>query len=341
MAQLNGADCLARARRGIDWLLTHQHLNGEWKPLASQPVDAFYKGAWSLALAGEAAAAERMLGSVKARLLQPDGDFLPREHPWHNSVHYLYANSYFIIGAHRLGRYDVSRPALAFMLTQQDARHGGFYSARSEAGTTARCDTMSTGIAGIACAAAGDFAAAERAAANLERMIDLQPEPESRFYVTQDPAGDLATVFPPDEAFWRVIDAGTPDQCWYAVGLPFCLGVTMWEATGDPRFRRLADWYFDFQARCVNPWDGGSSGKAGWGCSMLYRITGEERYREIALRVAGNIAGWQHASGAWFLGARTSYGADGSPTPTPSDFDVVAEFSLWLQLIGENLLARG
>ena len=293
---------------------------------------------------GEATAAERVFDYVRHHFLQPDGDFLPREHAWHSEIHYQYANGWFIIGTQKQGRYDISVPAVRFLLSQQDPNHGGFYALKSLAGAKKRSDTMSTGIAGVACLAAGRLEEAEKAAGCLELMIDMQPTPTERFYTTLEADGRLGIAYPEDEDCWRVIDTQRPEQCWYAVELPYTFALLMHQATGDARYARLAQWFFDFQERCVDPWDGGSSGKAAWGCSMLYRITGEERYRDIALQVAGNYMACQTPAGWFDWGGKAAYGTeegdDHVPDLSASDFDGTSEVVVWLGLIGSNLLAR-
>ena len=96
---------------------------------------------------------------------------------------------------------------------------------------------------------------------------------------------------------------------------------------------------------CVDPWDGGSSGKAAWGCSMLYRVSGEPRYRDIALHVARNYLAAQSPDGWYGEWEETSgYGAGEGGAPAkefaPGDFDGTGETIIWLGLIGSNLLAR-
>lgn len=339
-SEQSGAACLDAARQSLSWLLSQQREDGGWKPLENPPIDAFYKVAWPLSLMGEAAAAHRTLNYVEEHLFDADGDFSPRVHPWFKEVHHLYANAYVVIGAQKLERYGMVTRALDFLLSQQDRRHGGFYSMKTAVGDTNRCDTMSTGICGIACLATGEIEAAEAAASSLRRMIETQPAPQERFYTTVEADGELGTEFPSDQAFWRVIDTSQQDQCWYAVGLPFVLSILLHQATGAAAYAELADWFFDFQSRCVNPWDGGSSGKAAWGCSILYRLTGEERYRDIALHVAQNIVDCQTPDG-WYQGMGGAGYTDGETKVFgPGDFDLAAEYTLWLGLIGSNLLAR-
>ncbi len=336
--------CLDAARRSKDWLLGLQKADGGWKPLKNPPVDAFYKVGAMFNLMGETMAAERTFDYVKAHLLQPDGDFGPRENPWHVSVHYQYANGWLLLGAQRQGRYDIAEPAMRFLLTQQDPDHWGFYSEKSVAGQKQRSDTMSSGIAGIALLAAGQMDAARKVAAHFERIIEMQPAPAERFYLTINADGKLGTAFPENEAIWRVLETKQKDQCWYAVGLPFTFGLLMHQATGEARYLKLAQWFFDFQRRCVNPWDGGSSGKAAWGCAMRYREAGDASDREIALQVARLYLSMQTAEGWYGFGDKKAYGGKSAAGVDlqfgPGEFDGIAELTVWLKLVGSHLLAR-
>lgn len=321
-----------RALAGSRWLVEHQDPDGSWKGLRDPRVDAFYKAPWALAETGQSAAAHRSLTYVSSHFFTATGDFLPREHPWHRTAHYPYANSYLIVGCMLAGRYELAMPAVSFLLTQQSADHGGFYSRLTSQGGKAMSDTTSSSTAGIACLAAGEIEAARRVADYLSYIVKLQPEPNDRFFTAVSADGRLYTE-PKDEddAFLRIIDTRKADQCWFALGLPFLFLVRLADAASEARYLDLARWYFDFQTRCINPWGGYSSGKAGWGCAMLYRSTGEASYRDIALRIAGFIASKQNTDGGWYSPGREL---------TNSDFDLTAEFTLWLSLISANVLAR-
>ena len=339
--QVRAQGCVEAARRSAAWLLGQQTADGGWRSLENPPADAYYKVGWAFSLLGEATAAERCLDYVRQHFLQGDGDFLPRAGLWHREVHYQYINGWTTIGAQKQGRHDVAGPGMRFLLSQQDPTHGGFYSVRAEPGHRPRTDTMSTGIGGLACLATGQIAAARRAAGFFERLIEMQPAPAAKFYITVEADGRPVTQFPDDEARWRVMDTQQKDQVWYAAGLPFAFAVLLHQATGEKRHADLAGWLFDFQSRCVNAWDGGSSGKAAWGCSMLYHQTGETRYRDIALHIAGNIMANQFPDGRIVWGGPASYGPDQAAPLAPKDFDHTAEFTIWLALTGSNLLASG
>ena len=339
--------CLAAAQRGLTWLLDQQTTVGNWRQLESEVFDAYYKGGWALAVSGQPAAAHRLLTHVQRTFFTPEGDFEPRAAPLHIDIARLYSSSYAVLAAQKLDRYEIAAPAVRYLLSQQDPEHGGFYSCKTPAGEKSRSDSMSTAMSGVALLAAGQTERAILAGECLIRMVEMQPvvqpavQPAAgRFFTTLDAAGRLEVTFPPEVAVWRVVEAGQTGQRWFAVGLPFAFAVLLHQATGEPRFKHLADELFAFQSSGLEPWDVPSSGKAGWACSMLYRITGEAGYRDIALRVARQVMGYQTAAGWFTIGPRPEP-ADGEPAVfAPSIYDVTAEFVLWLTLIAANVAAN-
>jgi hypothetical protein len=328
---------LERALAGSRWLVQHQNQDGSWTGLKEQGVGAFYKPSWAFSEVGLCAAAHRTLDYVYHHFFTAKGDFLlGRPHATLPLIgRFPYVNSYFIIGSLLAGHYEIGVPAVTFLLAQQARDHGGFYSNPTLHGTKNMSDTMSSSSAGIACLVAGKIGAARRVADYLGHMVRLQPWPHERFFNTIDEEGHLYTDITNDEdAYLRVIDTTKADQCWFAAGLPMAFLVLLERATNEERYRELAQWYFDFQQRCLNPWDGYSSGKAGWGCAMLYRITGDVLYRDIALQVAQGIMNRQRTDGSWVSGNI------GKEEFTESDFDLTGEFALWLSLIAANVSAK-
>lgn len=333
------AVCLAAAERGATWLLAQQTSAGSWRQLAAEVFDAYYKGGWALAVSGHLAAAHRLLDHVQQVFLTAEGDFEPRTAPLHIDVARLYSNSYIVLAAQKLDRYEIVAPAARYLMSQQDHGHGGFYSCKTPSGGKSRSDTMSTAMSGVALLAAGRTEQAVRAGDCLLRMVEMQPEPD-RFFITLDDGGRLQVAFPPEDAVWRAVDAGQTGQMWFAVGLPFTFALLLHQVTGERRFGQLAEALFAFQSRGLEPWDVPSSGKAGWGCSMCYRITGETRYRDIAFRVAQQILGYQAPAGWFTIGPRPEPAAGEPASFAPVVYDVTAEFVLWLTLIASNVLAR-
>jgi hypothetical protein len=340
--QMDAETVLEHGARGAEWLVERQESDGSWAGLTDPRIDGFYKASWALAETGHTDAAHRVLDYVNREFLLSNGDLGPHEHPAFGEIHHLYPNAYVIVGSARCGRYEVSGPTTRFLLTRQHPGTGGFYSQRGVPGQESRTDTMSTSAAGMACLATGELDAARRAGEYLEDMAEAQPDTGAGFYFTTKPDGELRRTFEDeDDEWWAVVRTDESDQCWYAVGLPFAFLLQLAAATGEERYHALADWYFEFQQSCVNPWSGGSSGKAAWATSMLYRRTGEERYREIALRIAEDVMiDDQNPDGSWGQGGEDGYAEVETDSLENSDFDITAEYTLWLALVGSNLAGR-
>jgi hypothetical protein len=73
---------------------------------------------------------------------------------------------------------------------------------------------------------------------------------------------------------------------------------------------------------------------------MLYRMTGEPKYREIALHVADQIARQQDPDGSWLSFRAVGYSRGDVIPLNDGNLDVTQEYVLWLALIASNLLAR-
>lgn len=335
---MNARQCWEGALAGSEWLAAQQRPDGSWAGLPDAHLAAFYKGAWAFVVTGRPVAAQRLLNYVQRQFATVEGDFVPRVVRPHQVVHYLYINAYLVIGSWLAGRYELAVPSLDFLIGQQDALSGGFRSWPGTPDRSAGTDTITTASAGAACLAGGRLEAARGAAEYLAQIADRQPEPATRFYAALLADGRLDTRPAADDLWWRVVETGAPNQCWYALGFPFAFLILAHQALGDTRYHTLALWYFDQMARCVGPWDGPSSGKAGWGCAMLYRLTGEARFRDIALHIGARILASQEADGHWIM-ARVK-GLPVSEALDSSDFDVTAEYSLWLSLIATHILAR-
>ena len=322
---------------GSHWLLEHQNAEGGWTILDKQEVDTHYKTAWSFLSMGHPDAAMRNLNLVQEHMLQEDGDFAPRLHPWHKEVHRMYANAYIIIGAMAAGRYEIAYPAGRFLLTQQDEQHGGFYSILTEKGQKNRCDTMSAGAAGLACLAVGEIEAARRAGDFLILAMQNQPTPGECFYSCIEADGSFNTNPDESERWWRVLDTKTDGQCWYALGLPFAFLVRLAQVAPEAKYRQAVDTYLKYQEKCNGAWVGPSSGKVAWACSMLYQQAGEKKYRDLALKTAAYHISLQEPEGCWNF---TAAADDNPKVPKNLDIDATAEFTLWLSLIAANIASR-
>jgi hypothetical protein len=325
----------AAARRGARWIVRHQAGDG-FLPSRTRVVESCYKGIWALTLLDYAPEAMRLADVVRGWIAD-DGDIpSPREEPAFFTTHYLYANTYLAIGAQALGRFDVAQRLFRFISDRQDQAWGGFFSQGPRFEGEPLMDTVSTSISGLAALYLGDVERARRAAGFLGRVFERQPEPDQAFFSTMTPDGELNTDCDPEASHQR-IDIHDPEQDWYFIGTPTVFLPHLYEATGDGQYLDLARRYLDYldQRCCAGAFTDFSSGKSGVGAAHLHRLTGEERYREIAMAVGEFILGHQTPFGCW----QESPGLDEAPPVDLawSDMDMTAEYVLWLRQITRHL----
>ena len=63
------------------------------------------------------------------------------------------------------------------------------------------------------------------------------------------------------------------------------------------------------------------AGKVGWAASLLYDLTGEQKYLDMAIKVGDNIVAQQADDGSWIFGSEALRN------------DVTAEMVVWLDEI--------
>ena len=244
--------CLAAAAHGLAWLLDQQTAAGSWRQLEIEVFDAYYKGGWALAVSGQPAAAHRLLAHVQRAFLTAEGDFEPRAALLHTDVARLYASSYVILAAQKLDRYEIAAPAVPLsaeptgsrprrLLLRQDA-------GRREAPLGFHVDGD---VRRRVCWPPGRRSERPWPATACCGWSRCNRRCSQRRGVSSPPwtqAGRLQVDFPPEAAVWRVVEAGQTGQRWFAVGLPFAFAVLLHQATGEPRFKHLADELFAFQS---------------------------------------------------------------------------------------------
>ena len=98
--------------RGCDYLLRHCRPDGG---VGSEPrgVADYYKVTSAFQVCGETSAASRLCQWIRRHGITPEGDFAPRP-PEAAGYPYAYFNSWVVLGAHRLGQYDLAHRGMDF-----------------------------------------------------------------------------------------------------------------------------------------------------------------------------------------------------------------------------------
>ncbi len=192
-----------------------------------------------------------------------------------------------------------------------------------------------TALGAIALTSLGRLESATRAGTALITMLDAQPEPDGAMYWRTDWAGRTLTSFDPADAPTHVTRFGAEDQIYWYFGAGLAAFATLHLAGGEARWLDAADRLCRLVDRCrPAALHALTSAKIGWGASLLWSITGDLRYRDIALEVGDDVVAQQTPDGVWL---RTPQYASVGDQPVPTSLDTSIERACWLYEIARNL----
>ncbi|MGH2601516.1 MAG: GMC oxidoreductase, partial [Dehalococcoidia bacterium] len=285
---------------GADFLESRQQRDGMIGDVAASGLGGFYKAAWALCAAGRTDAAARLAGWIRRHGITPEADFAgefsrgPLEHV------YPYPNAWLAAGLHRLGAYDLSRPAMRFLATLQDLESGGMATRTGGPAPNVRQEVMSSAMTGIAALATGDQSIADGVARFLRRVLDAQPEPERLLCHVYLPGRGVVTEFAAEDAATYAVYADRPLQAYfqYGIGAAFC--VRHFQATGDrAALDDAARFLLPAHNACDAMYETAQVGKVAWGAALLAGCTGDAHHRALAERAAAALLDQQNPDGSW------------------------------------------
>jgi hypothetical protein len=334
------------ARKGLRFLEGRQDAEG-WMlgedDERSRNISCYYKTIWAFQSAGELGRANAVSDIVRKVFLKRNGDFGDEEQrrgeEWFEWRYYTYANIWIVIGAQKLGRFDLSMPGADYLLKFQDVKTGGFCNQAPYPAGAGLEDTLTTSACGNAVLCAGRIREACRAGDFLIRVLRQQPEIKNKFYAAVDgKKGRLVEDFDDKDSIFRVVDTGIREQYYFMAGLPIAFLSKLYLASGERRYLTAAKEYYSFTERCTDyAYHYPASGKSGFAAAILSRITGSEVVADSARRQLGFYAETQSRQGSWasFPGLKL-YG-DGARFPVVGQIDITAEFTVWVNEMLQEL----
>jgi len=323
------------ALKGADWLVSRLENDGSYGAEADD-LAYYYKGPYALSLTGHFTEAMRMLDHIKRSYMSQDGDFRGKrkKSEFLSEEFYTYANAWIVIGAQRLGRFDISYNGMDFLLRYRDCDSGGFFS-QKEPSSHGMIDTLDTCFDGLACLYLGHLKEAIEAGEFLMRLLDMQAEDTDRFYFRYSPDKGLVTSFPSEEALNYVVDSRKEKQRYFFVGYPVGYLSKLYMISGNTNYLKAADGYFNFAASCRGDvYHYPASGKLGWGSAVAFKATENAKYRQTAEKLASYLVSIQNPDGSWLYDGRYPSMDQQPPAVT---FDITQEFVCWLREIALDL----
>jgi hypothetical protein len=305
---------------GCAYLLKQQRSDGGFGPSARGLAD-YYKVPLAYLVCGASAEANRLFNWIRKHGMTSNGDLGPRL-PETLGYYYLYYNTWITIGAQRQGHFDIARRAMDFISGFWDSESGGFYSSATERGTLVMQDLWVTSGGGQAALYTGRMDIAIGVGRWMKRLMSLQPNYPPQLFSVYSRAGGLHTTFDSSDYVRYVLNANaTRDEYFFNPGIAAGFLANLYKATGQPDWLNLAKEYMqiaeiasDFLYHTLR------AGKVGWAAAILLTLTGETRYRDIAIRVGDNLLSSQMSAGNWTLGGMSSN-------------DATAEMVIWLDEI--------
>lgn len=285
--------------RGGAYLLAQQRADGAF-PASGPNIADYYKAVTAFQVCGHNDAANRLCNWIGRHGLTVDGDFGPPSDGVPDYVH-AYMNAWVVCGAHRLGQFDLSRRGMAYIMEYRDSQSGGFYSSSTERAANTNQDLMVTSMCGLAALYTGNTDVASAVGGWLRGLMDAQPDFPHALYTVHTRDGGLCTRPDPDAPNRYVVYSDVDrDQDFFNPGIAGGFLCRLYQASGEEEWLSLAREYMrfaevssDFLFRIVR------AGKVGWAASLLYTLTGEAKYRDMAVRIGNNLLDLQSEAGYW------------------------------------------
>ncbi len=300
---------------------------------AALGVTEYYKVPAAFLVCGLSHAANGLLNWVRHRGILANGDFGPRPSGQLDSYYYTYHNAWVIKAAHRLGAFDLAHRGMDYLLGFRDAESGGFYSHPTARDARTKQDLWVVSGCGWCAIYTGRLDVARGVGGWMRRMMEEQPDyPRELWTVYSRECGLITEVLDGDDFRYVLTRDESRDQSFYHPGIAAGFLCRLYMATGEEKWLELAREYMrfceyvgDYHFRLLR------AGKVGWAGAMLYTLTGDAKYRDMAVRVGNNLVEAQMDNGAW------SWPEMGLTGPHN---DITAEMVVWLdeihQAVGED-----
>jgi hypothetical protein len=285
--------------KGAAWLLDHMNPDGA----LGNPAEGFhfYRAPWTFTQVGATHAATAICGWIRREMLTATGEIAGPYRKFDDA--YAYRNATLIVGAHRARQYDLSLGLVERLAEWQDPISGGSANDRLPDGS--QSDDMDIPYAcgpGFAFLDTGQIDRARKFYHFLKTIyVGLSVWPTWFYYAWSRAEQRPITEFPEAKRFGRLVDnQENSRQRWTIGGIAAGFLCRLYLAEPKPEYLELARKYQQFSIDSTDrQFDYPQVCKSSWGASLLYELTGEERYEAWTYRMGDWYADTQQADGHW------------------------------------------
>ncbi len=287
--------------RCVQWALSLWN-DGEGFRGAEGEILSLYKAPIALLAAGRASAAAAVVHLLKQRHFR-DGDFHAHPAGADAAPGRSYRNAWLAWGAHELGAYELSQPALDRLERGLHSRHHG--SPDNDAAAIGQRIYPAGGTAKVANAllAGGRLASAAAAGRFLQALFDEQPADATRILLVRGESGallDPASTALPGAVESYVFDLAQPHQTCWIFGLTLRVYARLFRASGDKSWLRSAEHLHSWILRAdPSLYATVTNGKLAWGAAEMFGVTGDGKWLELARRTGEWMLSQQDSQGIW------------------------------------------
>ena len=299
---------------GANWLESQIKDDG----IIGNGITDYYKVPAALQVAGKTQSANKMIDWIRNFGMNEKGDFGPRPKNEINSYWYTYYNTWIVVGAQRLGQFDIAQKGFEFISTFWDKKTGGFFSDVKEKNPKTYQDLWVVAGNGIAALYSGKLEIAKSTGEWMKKLMELQPNYPQQLYSVFNESEGLITKFKTDDIRFVMSANAQRDQFFFHPGIASGFLCRLFQQTGEIKWLELAKSYMIIAEQSSEfLWRTLRVGKVAWGNSLLYTNTKKEKYYNMAIKAATNIINKQTKFGFWEIEGM-------------SKIDITAEMVYWL-----------
>ncbi len=274
------------------WLNAHFDADGK-STIAANEVQFYIKAPYLLHAAGLHLKAARAAKFALEHCLDSDG-MLTGSGALENRV---YGMGWLLLGAVAVERFDLAGALIPRLKAMQDRHSGGVLLPDADAGEDVGEVCFSGGV-GMALAAAGQTAAAQRMADRFVALLRAQPQSERYFnrFRRDGTVVDRAAAGDWEKMYDLHLDEQRPANFATVINTLVWVGRALRDGAYFAAARRYVDLVYGHR---LDPAHFGRATKFGWSLLNLYEETGEEDLLQKARHLGNVLVRHQCADGLW------------------------------------------